>query len=127
MRVFFRFGDAQLVQAELGQIFAERIGDDLRRERDLYIRNGRVVLRHADISEILHLPFTRKAVEVRIHKGAGQFSGAIRAEVAEDDAVAVLYGQRTCIIFAAAESRFDKLIGFSSIVSFLHRFVSRSS
>ena len=106
------------------------------------MRNGRVVLCHADIGEILHLFFAGKSVKVRVDKGAGQFSGAVRAEVAEDDTVAVLYGQcgdsagdirlcslgassglctrRACSIASGAKGRLDKLIGFAAIIGGLH-------
>ena len=91
MRILLRFGDAQLLFAEGGEVFAEGVFQALRREGDADVREGGVVLREADIYGREVPRFAFKAVEGRLREGTGDLAGAVGTEIEEDDAVALLY------------------------------------
>ena len=83
MSVFFGFRDPELLHAKLGDIFAEGVGQRFRLKGHLDIGHGRVVLGHAHIGQGEEAFLPLKALESRIHKGAGDFPGPVRTEVEE--------------------------------------------
>ena len=92
MRVFFRLGDAQLREAEAGQVFAERVLHRLRR-----IGDGRIgdqvlfVFGERDERGQLERTRPREAGEVAIDEGVSQLARAVGAEIHEHDGIAGLH------------------------------------
>ena len=103
--VFFRLRDAKLRLAVLGEVFAQHVGQLHRRIGDLDIRHGRVIFRHADIVHGEAAIAALEALEIVIHKDAGDLARAIRAEVDEHNRVALL---NTAAL--AGDARHDELI-----------------
>ena len=76
------------------------------------IRHGRVVLGHADIVEREESVPALEAFEIRVHQRAGDFSGAVGAEVEEDDRIVCLYARAF-----GADHRNDEFVG--DVLAFL--------
>ena len=91
VRVFFRFGDAQLLFTQRGEVLAQRVLQALRLEGDVHMREGGVVLGEADVVRGKIARLALEAAEIGLGEGAGDLSGAVGAEVEEDDAVALFH------------------------------------
>ena len=87
MGVFLGLRDAQLLKAEIADVFAKGIGKLLGLKGDMHIGHRRVVLGHAHIVEREEAAGPLKAFEIRIHQGAGDLPCAVRPEVKEDHRV----------------------------------------
>ena len=88
--VFFRFGNAQLGLAGLGQDFAQCVGDPFFIIDDVY-RKVVFVTGHGRKVRVQFLR-TREAVEIGDDESGRQLTGPVGAEVEEDDAVPILDG-----------------------------------
>ena len=94
VRVFFGLGDAQLFQAARGQIFAETIGDALRRIRGGNVREILAVSGQCAERAEPGRVRAREAIERSIGQRAGHLPRAVGAKVHEYDGVAVVHAHR---------------------------------
>ena len=131
MSVFFRFRNTQLLQAVLGQHFAQRIFVMLRRIRGRNV-DGRIVLGHADH---MHRPgFCRpfKIRELFIMQRTGNFPGPVRAEIIEDHAVTLtdtgsrFFSRVSRFVFLRYTERHYELIVHTRFIGSLNAFCSGS-
>ena len=106
MGVLLGLGNAQLGLAVGGQILAQRVLQLHRRVRDLAVGHRGVVLGHTDIVDLLAAAAALKAGKVVVAEDAGHLTGTIRAEVHEDDGVAVLHAATL-----AGDNGNDELVG----------------
>ena len=119
MCVLLGLSNAQLGHAQIGDILAEGVLEALRLEGDLYARNGRIILRHADIMD-LGL-YALETGEFRIDEGTGDLACAVGSEVCEDDRVIVADGRAL-----GHDDRNDELVGNAVGVGLLHRLMRGS-
>ena len=117
MRVLLGLGDSKLLHAQAGDIDAESIGRRLRRVSQCDVRHFRVVLRHADVTDVadLFLSFKCKTIKFRIHKGSGDLPRPVRTEVEHDDRVSVAH-KPVRIVVAVHNSRQDEFVVFVSLI-----------
>ena len=91
MSVLLGLGDAQLGLAVLGQVLAQDVLQLNRRISDLAVGHGGIILGHADVVDLLAAAAALEAGESVVAEDAGHLTGAVGAEVHEDDGVAVLH------------------------------------
>ena len=113
--VLLRLGDAQLGVALPGDILAKNVHQLPVGEGDEHVGHGGVVLGGAHIGdgEVALLPL--HVGEGGIHKAAGDLPGPVRAEVDEDDGVALLY-----LPVLGAHDGLHKLVGDAGVIGLLH-------
>ena len=119
MRVLLGLRDAQLGHAEVRNIFAERVRQALGLERHLNARDRDIVLRHADVVDVLLGAL--EAVELVVHERTGDLTRAVGAEVCKDDRVVVLDGRAL-----GHDDRNNELVGHACVVGRLHGLVRGS-
>ena len=92
MRVFLRFGDAQILEIEVGEDVGEDVFQFFGREDVAQPRPGLFVLRHGDVHEIFRPRGIGELLEAGLDEGAGHLAGAVGAEVEEDRCIVVVNG-----------------------------------
>ena len=120
MRVLLGLCNAQLGQALVRDILAEGVLQALRLEGNLNARDGRIILRHADVVDVAAL--TLEAVELVVNERTGDLTRAVGTEVGEDDRVVILDGRAL-----GHDDRNDELVGDACVIGRLHRLVCGSS
>ena len=91
MRVLLGLGNAQLGLAVGRQVLAQNVLQLHRGIGHLAVGHGGIVLSHADVVHLLAAAAALEAGEGVVAEDAGHLTGTIRAEVHEDDGVAVLH------------------------------------
>ena len=122
VRVLLGLGDAQLLQALLGDVFAKGVVEALRLEGNLYVRHGRVVLGHADV--VQREEGALETGKVRVNQRAGDLAGAVWTEVVEDDRI--ICGNPS-LRRVADDNRHDEFVGDFGCVGVLDRLCSISA
>ena len=113
MGVFLRLGDAQLALAGLGDRLAQGVADQLFVEKDVHAGEGGVVRREAAVVERNGVHSLFRHVLLRQH--GGQLTGAVVAEIVEDDGVAFLdLGEGRAVL--GDHDRLDELVGHVGVV-----------
>ena len=113
MGVLLGLGDAQLGQPQTAEILTQPVLHGDAGPRYQHVGHGGVVLRVAHVGGGEEFPL--EPVEVRVHDGAGDLTGAVGAVVEEDDAVVVADGA-----LAVAHHRLHELIGDVGGVALCH-------
>ena len=90
MRIFFGFCDTKLLHSQGRNVFTQCVFQSVRRECNFYIRHFRIILRHADVLQILHGFAAFKSVKISICERTGDFAGTVRTEVEHDDCITVI-------------------------------------
>ena len=109
--VFFRLGNAQLGHTQLTEVLAKDILQLLVGEGHGDIGHGGVILRGADVVDGQEAALALDLSKVGVHQGAGHLSGAVGAEVTEDDAVALFNAPAL-----GADHRLEEFIGDSGVI-----------
>ena len=118
VRVLLRLGQAQVAEAGGGHHVGEEAVEADGRKGLGQVQRG-VVLGHrreVDLREAR----AREAVEVRLREGARELARAIRAEVEEEDGVAILHGAQRPALAVDDHHRLDELVGDVLRVAALH-------
>src|SRR5690606_33292069 len=118
MGVFFGFGNAQLGFAEAGDILAKGVDQGFRRVGAMGVTAlgevGGILGGHDKIRQLWpHFAF--KTAEIVVHKGLGDFAGAVGAEVHKDYAVAVADNARGFAL-VGNQCGFDKFVILAPII-----------
>ena len=93
MRILFGFGNTQLPQTEVRDVFAKGVLQAFRRERDRHTE-ALLVLRQADECGKLRSDLTLEAVKIRLDKGTRDLACAVRAVIHRNDDIAILHVNR---------------------------------
>ena len=92
MGILLGLGDPQLGQPILADILTHGHGQGFRREGNVDVWHGGVILGHADKVQGEEAVLPGKTGEVRIHESTGDLPGTVGPEVEEDYAVAGFNG-----------------------------------
>ena len=108
MGVFFRLGDAQLLESLLRHILADRIDDVLLVEQDVQSLELRIVRRHAAIIE--RQPLHAELGHILLRQCDRQFLRTVIAEIEEDHDVAFADRAERTVLAVDADDRLDELV-----------------
>jgi len=122
VRVLLGLGNAQLLQALFGDVFAKGVVETLRLEGNLHVRHGRVVLGHADV--VQREEGALETGKVRVNQRAGDLAGAVWTEVVEDNRI--ICGNPS-LRRVADDNRHDEFVGDFGCVGVLDRLCSIST
>ena len=122
MRVFFGFGDAQILVILFGKHIGEDVFEFFGREQIAQPGPGLFILGHGHEGEIFWARWVAKFLEIGFDEGAGGFAGAVGAEIEEDHGVIVAdYGAWGCGLalrgFRVDDGGNDKFVGDAFLVA----------
>ena len=108
--VLLGLGDAQLGLAVVGQVLAEHVGQRLGGEGGRGGNACRVLGEHDEAGQLRHAG-PLEAIEVGFDEGAGQFAGAVCAEIHEHHGIAIFHPHRL-----ADGGGLDELVALAALV-----------
>ena len=120
MRVLLRFGYSELLNALLGEIFAQGVRISFRLERHVQpVVESDVVLRERHVAGVQKALLARKLVKVGIDEGTGYLPCPVGTEVEEDNAVAFVHGGNGLAAFGNDGGNYE-FVGNALVVAVLH-------
>lgn len=113
--ILLGLSDAELSQAQVGDILAEDLGQLLLGIGDDHVGHGSVIGGGADVVDVEEALLALEALEVGVNEGAGDLTGTVGAEVHEDDGVAL-----TDLGVCGGDDGDHELVGDACVIAGLH-------